>query len=218
MAEQLDKPSFLTGANSIFIENLYLRYRENPESVAPSWQQFFDGLTEDASIALGESAAASWTRSDWPIFPSEEEILNGGNGSAAEAEAPVVGGITEEEAHAATLDSIRALMYIRAYRVRGHLKANLDPLGLIEPANHPELDYRTYGFADAYLNPPQSGILGMHKIQNRPVAVGDEVVIRPMMYLALSYDHRIIDGREAETFLVRIKECIEDPTRLLLDL
>ncbi|MCK9991753.1 MAG: 2-oxoglutarate dehydrogenase E2 component (dihydrolipoamide succinyltransferase) [Alphaproteobacteria bacterium] len=68
------------------------------------------------------------------------------------------------------------------------------------------------------LNPPQSGILGMHKIQDRPVAVKGQVVVRPMMYLALSYDHRIIDGREAVTFLVRIKECLEDPQRLLLDL
>ena len=66
------------------------------------------------------------------------------------------------------------------------------------------------------LNPPQSGILGMHKIQKRPVAVGDKVEIRPMMYLALSYDHRIIDGREAVSFLVRVKESIEDPRRLLL--
>jgi 2-oxoglutarate dehydrogenase E2 component (dihydrolipoamide succinyltransferase) len=68
------------------------------------------------------------------------------------------------------------------------------------------------------LNPPQSGILGMHKIQDRPIAVNGEVVIRPMMYLALSYDHRIVDGREAVTFLVRVKECLEDPHRMLLDL
>ncbi len=68
------------------------------------------------------------------------------------------------------------------------------------------------------LNPPQSGILGMHKIQPRPMAVGDKIEIRPMMYLALSYDHRIIDGREAVTFLVRIKDCIEDPQRILLDM
>jgi 2-oxoglutarate dehydrogenase E2 component (dihydrolipoamide succinyltransferase) len=66
------------------------------------------------------------------------------------------------------------------------------------------------------LNPPQSGILGMHKIQNRPVAIGDKIEIRPMMYLALSYDHRVVDGKEAVTFLVRVKDCIEDPTRLLL--
>ena len=68
------------------------------------------------------------------------------------------------------------------------------------------------------LNTPQSAILGMHKIQKRPIAVGDEIVIRPMMYLALSYDHRIIDGREAVSFLVRVKESIEDPRRLLLDI
>jgi 2-oxoglutarate dehydrogenase E2 component (dihydrolipoamide succinyltransferase) len=68
------------------------------------------------------------------------------------------------------------------------------------------------------LNMPQSGILGLHKIEQRPVAIAGEVVVRPMMYVALSYDHRIIDGREAVTFLVRIKEAIEDPQRLLLDL
>jgi 2-oxoglutarate dehydrogenase E2 component (dihydrolipoamide succinyltransferase) len=68
------------------------------------------------------------------------------------------------------------------------------------------------------LNAPQSGILGMHKIQERPVAVAGKVEIRPMMYLALSYDHRIVDGREAVTFLVRVKDCLEDPARLVLDL
>jgi 2-oxoglutarate dehydrogenase E2 component (dihydrolipoamide succinyltransferase) len=68
------------------------------------------------------------------------------------------------------------------------------------------------------LNMPQSGILGMHKIQNRPMAIGDRVEIRPMMYLALSYDHRLVDGREAVTFLVRVKENLEDPRRLLLGL
>ena len=68
------------------------------------------------------------------------------------------------------------------------------------------------------LNTPQSAILGMHKIQKRPIALSDEIVIRPMMYLALSYDHRIIDGREAVSFLVRVKESIEDPRRLLLDI
>ncbi len=68
------------------------------------------------------------------------------------------------------------------------------------------------------LNAPQSGILGMHKIQERPVAIGGQVVVRPMMYLALSYDHRIVDGKEAVTFLVRVKEGLEDPQRALLDL
>ncbi len=68
------------------------------------------------------------------------------------------------------------------------------------------------------LNAPQSGILGMHKIQDRPVVVGGQIVIRPMMYLALSYDHRIVDGKEAVTFLVRVKDSLEDPERLVLDL
>jgi 2-oxoglutarate dehydrogenase E2 component (dihydrolipoamide succinyltransferase) len=68
------------------------------------------------------------------------------------------------------------------------------------------------------LNAPQSGILGMHKIQERPMVVGGEIGVRPMMYLALSYDHRIVDGREAVTFLVRVKESIEDPQRMVLDL
>ncbi len=67
------------------------------------------------------------------------------------------------------------------------------------------------------LNPPQSGILGLHAIQKRPIAVGDAVVVRPMMYVALSYDHRLVDGREAVQFLIRVKECVEDPERVLLE-
>jgi 2-oxoglutarate dehydrogenase E2 component (dihydrolipoamide succinyltransferase) len=68
------------------------------------------------------------------------------------------------------------------------------------------------------LNAPQSGILGMHKIQERPIAINGQVVIRPMMYLALSYDHRIVDGKEAVTFLIKVKDSLEDPERMLLDL
>jgi 2-oxoglutarate dehydrogenase E2 component (dihydrolipoamide succinyltransferase) len=67
------------------------------------------------------------------------------------------------------------------------------------------------------VNPPQSGVLGMHAIQNRPVAINNQVVIRPMMYVALTYDHRIVDGREAVTFLRRVKEAVESPSRLLLE-
>jgi 2-oxoglutarate dehydrogenase E2 component (dihydrolipoamide succinyltransferase) len=68
------------------------------------------------------------------------------------------------------------------------------------------------------VNPPQSGVLGLHAIEDRPVARNGQVVIRPMMYLALSYDHRIVDGREAVTFLKRIKDVIEDPARMLLEI
>jgi 2-oxoglutarate dehydrogenase E2 component (dihydrolipoamide succinyltransferase) len=78
----------------------------------------------------------------------------------------------------------------------------------------------TYGslLSTPILNPPQSAILGMHTIQQRPVAINGQVVIRPMMYLALSYDHRLVDGREAVTFLIRIKECLESPARLMLEM
>jgi 2-oxoglutarate dehydrogenase E2 component (dihydrolipoamide succinyltransferase) len=78
----------------------------------------------------------------------------------------------------------------------------------------------TYGslLSTPILNPPQSGILGMHTIQQRPIALNGQVVIRPMMYLALSYDHRLVDGKEAVTFLIRIKDCLETPTRLLLEM
>jgi 2-oxoglutarate dehydrogenase E2 component (dihydrolipoamide succinyltransferase) len=78
----------------------------------------------------------------------------------------------------------------------------------------------TYGslLSTPILNPPQSGILGMHTIQQRPVAVNGQVVIRPMMYLALSYDHRLVDGKEAVTFLIRIKDCLENPARLMLEM
>ena len=68
------------------------------------------------------------------------------------------------------------------------------------------------------LNPPQSAILGMHAMKKRPVVVDDQIVIRPMMYLALSYDHRLIDGRDAVSFLVRIKDCIENPERMMFEL
>ena len=67
------------------------------------------------------------------------------------------------------------------------------------------------------LNPPQSGILGMHKIEQRPIVVEGKIEIKPMMYVALSYDHRMVDGKESVSFLLKIKECIEDPIRLLID-
>ena len=78
----------------------------------------------------------------------------------------------------------------------------------------------TYGslMSTPILNPPQSGILGMHKIMERPIVAGGKIEARPMMYLALSYDHRIVDGKEAVQFLVRVKEGVEDPRRLLLGL
>jgi 2-oxoglutarate dehydrogenase E2 component (dihydrolipoamide succinyltransferase) len=68
------------------------------------------------------------------------------------------------------------------------------------------------------VNPPQSGILGLHAIQERPVAVNGAVVVKPMMYVALTYDHRLVDGREAVTFLKRVKQCLEEPARMLVEI
>ena len=107
---------------------------------------------------------------------------------------------------------------IAAYAVKGREgKISIDDLtgGVFTISNG-----GTYGslLSTPILNPPQSGILGMHNIVQRPVAVNGEVVIRPMMYLALSYDHRVVDGKEAVTALVRIKDCIEDPSRMLLEI
>jgi 2-oxoglutarate dehydrogenase E2 component (dihydrolipoamide succinyltransferase) len=68
------------------------------------------------------------------------------------------------------------------------------------------------------LNAPQSGILGMHRVEQRPMVINDEIVVRPMMYVALSYDHRIVDGREAVTFLRRIKACVENPERMMMEI
>ena len=92
--------------------------------------------------------------------------------------------------------------------------------GACRAAPSPSRNGGVYGslMSTPILNAPQSGILGMHKIQERPMVVGGKIEARPMMYLALSYDHRIVDGREAVTFLVRVKECLEDPARLVLDL
>ena len=113
----------------------------------------------------------------------------------------------------------------------GEIEAEINDLGLRARDGKLTMDELTGGtftisnggvygslLSTPILNPPQSGILGMHKIQDRAMVEGGQVVVRPMMYLAMSYDHRIVDGREAVTFLVRVKECIEDPQRIMLDM
>ncbi len=101
----------------------------------------------------------------------------------------------------------------------GKIKENRLELADLEGATFTITNGGVFGslLSTPILNTPQSGILGMHRIEKRPVAVNDEIVIRPMMYVALSYDHRIVDGREAVTFLRRIKECVENPERLLME-
>ncbi len=143
----LEGTAFLYGANSAFIEELYQRFLKDPNSVEPSWRQFFAGLDDDPATLEAERRGASWS-------PRAGHGLDlDGFGPALEAVAPQLApslvGAPAAQVRQATLDSLRALMLIRSYRVRGHLRANLDPLGLVKIKEHPELDPRTYGFAEA---------------------------------------------------------------------
>jgi 2-oxoglutarate dehydrogenase E1 component len=148
---QFEQSSFLAGANGAFIEELYARYLKDPASVDAGWRGFFAGLHDEVPAVLKALAGASWA-------PRHARIVGngGGNGTAPAAVAKAngaVAGMAAEAVRAATIDSIRALMMIRAYRVRGHLAADLDPLGLHETLDdHPELDYRSYGFTEADLD------------------------------------------------------------------
>ena len=130
--------SAFSGANAAFMADLYARWAADPRSVDPSFAALFEGMDEDARAVLGEAAGASWA----PLRPAQA--------TAARAPAPA----DAEQVRAATKDSLRALMLIRAYRVRGHLEAKLDPLGLQVPHAHAELDPRSYGFGEADMDRP----------------------------------------------------------------
>jgi 2-oxoglutarate dehydrogenase E1 component len=162
--------SFLFGSNAHYIAELYSRYLQNPDSVDAGWAAFFAGLDEEGRDVLAELRGASWA-------PSTAQVIGAANGAAAPAKATaavagaVAGGLSVEQVRQATLDSIRALMLIRAYRVRGHLEAQLDPLGLEKRPYHPELDFRTYGFTEADLDRPIfiNQVLGMETATLRQI-------------------------------------------------
>ena len=148
-----ERTSFLHGANAPFIADLYQRFIAEPASVDESWRSFFAELGDSEREALADLTGASWA-------PRETTIANGetnggavGDAALADTAPPVAApGAPTDQVKAAALDSIRALILIRSYRVRGHLLAKLDPLGLENREDHPELDYRTYGFSDADLD------------------------------------------------------------------
>jgi 2-oxoglutarate dehydrogenase E1 component len=154
MPTQLDHTSFLTGANATFIAELYARYLKDPGSVDPSWAGFFAEMADDARAVLGELNGASWARERTSVIgngPAEAAAKNGG----AAARAPAKGGALDADAiRAAGTDSIQAVTLIRAYRTRGHLAANLDPLGLEPPKHQPELQPEYYGFTEVDLDRP----------------------------------------------------------------
>ena len=165
-----DLSSFLSGNSGAFIESLYNRFRDDPAGVNEDWQRFFTGLENGAAQA--HALGPSWARSDWPRPPEDELVsaLVPGHAPPAPAKKPGVG-VSDTDVRAATLDSIRALMMIRAYRVRGHLMANLDPLGLEKRPPHPELEPETYGFGEADMDRPVfiDNVLGLETASMREI-------------------------------------------------
>ena len=152
--------SFLYGGNAAYIEALEARYLADPTSVDPEWREFFDALSEPATARGARSA--SWTRSDWPPKANGELVsaLDGNWPEASkvlekkiEAKAQPAG-ISAQELRQATLDSVRAIMMIRAYRMRGHLHADLDPIGVAKKLDHEELHPASYGFTEADMDRP----------------------------------------------------------------
>jgi len=151
--------SFLDGANATYIDELYARYEKDPSSVDPDWVDFFKSLKDQPADVAKNAQGPSWEKSDWPATPNDDltSALDGnwaqvekvvGGKIAAKAQAPG-SNLTSADVHQATRDSVRALMLIRAYRMRGHFHANLDPLGIEGQKDHEELDPRSYGFTDA---------------------------------------------------------------------
>ncbi|MEO1398427.1 MAG: thiamine pyrophosphate-dependent enzyme, partial [Pseudomonadota bacterium] len=158
--EAFANSSFLYGGNAGYIEELYAQYRADPSSVHPDWQTFFDELGDDAADVIKNAEGASWKRPNWPIHAngeltsafdghwSEDEILS----ETKVADAIKANGSmhNDEDVQRATRDSIRAIMMVRAYRFRGHLHADLDPLGLAgKKEDHNELHPSAYGFTEA---------------------------------------------------------------------
>jgi 2-oxoglutarate dehydrogenase E1 component len=160
--------TFLSGANAPYLAELYRRYVENPSSVDRSWASFFKDLRDEAKVVLAEARGATWAAR--PSFID-------GNGGAAPAPAmrpEAVRGrldLSSPEVRAATLDTVRALMLIRVYRVRGHLMANFDPLGLEGRRYHPELDPEHYGFTEADYDRPifLDNVLGLETATLRQI-------------------------------------------------
>lgn len=151
--------SFLQGTNAAYIDDLYARYEQDPSSVDAEWQDFFKSLKDAPDDVQKNAEGASWGRDNWPVTP-RDELTSALDGNWAQVEKAVGTKLTakaqakgaelsDAEVHQQTRDSVRALMLIRAYRMRGHFHAKLDPLGIEAPRDREELDPRSYGFAEA---------------------------------------------------------------------
>ncbi len=154
--------SFLYGSNAAYIEDIYARYEKDPSSVDKEWQEFFASLRDQPADVVRNAEGPSWEKTNWPLVPRDDTVsaLDGNwleveksVGTRLQAKAQTKGAeLSAADVQQATRDSLRALMLIRAYRMRGHYHANLDPLGLEPPKDTEELDPRTYGFTDADLD------------------------------------------------------------------
>jgi len=154
--------SFLQGANAAYIDDIYARYEKDPRSVDVEWQEFFKSLKDQPADVRRNSEGPSWERANWPLTPRDEltSALDGNwpeieklVGAKLSAKAQAKGAeLTAADVNQATRDSVRALMLIRAYRMRGHFHAKLDPLGIEPIRDHEELDPRSYGFSEADLD------------------------------------------------------------------
>ena len=205
--------SFLSGSNAAYVEHLQAQYAEDPSSVDESWRALFDGMGDEGSTATAQAKGASWKRADWPPVANGELVAAlDGQWDAIPSEKEItkkistkVGATADPAAiKAATLDSIRAIMFIRAHRIRGHLAANLDPLGIVNIEHAPELDPSTYGFAEADLDRPIfiDNVLGLETATMRQI---DEIVKRTYCgTFALQYMH-ISNADEAAWLKERIE-------------
>ena len=177
-----EQSSFLYGGNAKYVEELYNNFKQNPAAVDAHWRQFFSEVDNGA-----KPSAPSWAKANWPL-PADDELTaaldgdwaayekahappppQGTNPAVVSAPAPIAA--PAEDVKRATLDSVRALMMIRAYRMRGHLSADLDPLRLKEPTQHPELDPASYGFSEADFDRPifLDNVLGLEKATIRQI-------------------------------------------------
>ena len=211
---QFHASSFLQGANADYVDALAARHAEDPGSVDAQWAEFFRALGDDPRDARRAAEGPSWARPDWPPTPADDLTLalTGAFPAEVRAKAEKIaakaaeGGVSISDAQIqrAVLDSIRALMIIRAHRIRGHLAADLDPLGMRETSAHPELDPASYGFTEADMDRPIfiDNVLGLQTASMRQIL---EIVRRTYCgTFALQYMH-ISDPEQASWLKERIE-------------
>ena len=214
--DQFHASSFMQGHNAEYLEQLYARYANDPNNVDVAWRDFFATLGDQEIDVKKEANGPSWARKDWPLTPNDEmtaaldgmwplrhEIKEAGKKISEKATSAGVE-ITDEAMKRAVLDSIRALMIIRAYRIRGHLAADLDPLGMREKTHHRELDPNSYGFSEADMDRPIfiDNVLGLQIASMRQII---DIVKRTYCgTFALQYMH-ISDPEQSSWLKERIE-------------